>query len=264
MSILRVVCVALAALLAVPAAAGSLVALFDAVPPPPLDAATAIGWVTAATISDPQLQAVRERLVAERAALAVLDVGAAAAADSSPPPAGVAPALQRIIDGYDGYRAAHAGDQAAAVVVGKRKRWVQKAKGRQQLEISRALQPCADPCTDAGIVAHNRMQLQRRAQTLATELKMWNAMFVDWRTKRRSLIVDAEQRLAAAADADLRASADARAAAARYRGAMLDEIELLLSITELAVIRAAAIERGLDGSEPDSISGATRKTATAR
>jgi hypothetical protein len=42
---------------------------------------------------------------------------------------------------------------------------------------------------------------------------------------------------------------------------MLDEIELLLSITKLCVLRAEAIVKGLDGSEPDAISGATKKAA---
>ena len=43
------------------------------------------------------------------------------------------------------------------------------------------------------------------------------------------------------------------------QAAMLNEVELLLSITELCVLRAEAIDRGLDGSEPDGNSGATKK-----
>jgi hypothetical protein len=48
---------------------------------------------------------------------------------------------------------------------------------------------------------------------------------------------------------------------ASYQSAILDEIELLLSIPKICVLRAAAIIKGLDGSEPDGISGASKKAA---
>lgn len=245
------------------AQAASLTELFERTPAPPTDVAVALAASRDGVLVAPELVAFREALAAERAAAAMLDAGASQTPTAAPALDGSAPLqLQRIVQGYDDYVAANSGDKAPKAVIAKRVRWVQKAMGQQQLRITQGLKPCATPCADAVVAEHNQAQLQRRAKTLATELEMWTAMFQDWRAKRGSVIADAQERIAAVGDAAT-LSPQARSAVARYRMAMLDEIELLFSITELAVTRAPVIDRGIDGSEPDSISGATRKTAKA-
>lgn len=245
------------------AQAASLTELFERTPAPPTDVAVALAASRDGILVAPELLAFREALAAERAAAVTLDGGA------SPAPAAPlaidgssSPQLQRIMQGYNAYLAANAGDKAPKVVIGKRVRWVQKAMGQQQLRITQGLKPCATPCTDAAVAGHNQAQLQRRAKMLATELEMWAALYGDRRSKRGGVIADAQERIAAVGDVAM-LSPEARSAVDRYRSAMLDEIELLFSITELAVTRAPVIDRGIDGSEPDSVSGATRKSADA-
>lgn len=245
------------------AQAASLAELFERTPAPPTDVAVALAASRDGVLVAPELVAFREALAAERAAAAMLDAGASQAPTASLDIDGSAsPQLQRIVQGYNAYIAANSGDKAPKAVIGNRVRWVQKAMGQQQLRITQGLKPCATPCADPAVAEHNQAQLQRRARTLATELEMWTALYADWRSKRGGTIADAQERIAAVGDAAT-LSPQARSALARYRMAMLDEIELLFSITELAVTRAPIIDRGIDGSEPDSISGATRKTAKA-
>lgn len=258
-----ILCAFTLAAFAAGAQAASLTELFERTPAPPADVAVALGASRDGKIVAPELVAFREALAAERAAVAVLDGGASAVAAAPLAVDGSAsPHLQRIVQGYSAYLATNSGDKAPKAVIGKRVRWVQKAMGQQQLRITQGLKPCAMPCTDAAVAEHNQAQLQRRAKTLATELDMWAALFGDWRSKRGGVIADAQERIAAVGDVSS-LSPQARSAVALYRSAMLDEIELLFSITELAVTRAPVIDRGIDGSEPDSISGATRKSADA-
>ena len=258
-----ILCAFTLAAFATAAQAASLSELFERTPAPPTDVAEALAASRDGILVAPELVAFREALAAERAAVAMLDGGASQRPAASLTIDGsVSPQLQRVVQGYNAYLAANSGDKAPKAVIGKRVRWVQKAMGQQQLRITQGLKPCTTPCADAAVAEHNQAQLQRRAKTLATELEMWTALYADWRSKRGAAIADAQERIAAVGDVAA-LSAQGRSAVARYRTAMLDEIELLFSITELAVTRAPIIDRGIDGSEPDSISGATRKTAKA-
>lgn len=254
--------IVLAAFFAVAASTAAVAAapidLFNQVPRPPQDAAAAQGWVSDGRIVQPQLVAARQALEAERAG-DIASQGAVASNAVAPATAGGSAEVQRAARAFSDYQRANAGDHDPQAALAKRKRWLQRALGQQQMEINERIQPCPEPCADAAVVASNQKQLQLRMRTLDTELRTWNALFDDWKKKRSSYLVPGSQHLAAAEA--VAAGADERQLMAQYHAAMLNEVEMLLSITELSALRAAAITRGLDGSEPDSISGATKKVA---
>lgn len=243
-----------------PVAAASLSELFSAVPRPPADTATAVSWVDDDAIVQAEVVALRQTIDSERKAIAELYGGvapqpgqpAAAAPDD-------APELQRAARAYAEYLAANGGERSPQAALAKRKRWLQRALGQQQMEVNRRMRPCPEPCADAEVLAENQRHLQARVRILDTELKTWNALFDDWKKTRGAYVIPGDLSIGAAIGVAASASPRGRAALASYRSAMLDEVEMLLSITELSVLRATAIMTGLDESVPDSISGATKK-----
>lgn len=254
---------ALALALATPAAtSASLAELFSSVPRPPADAAAALNWVDGGRVVQPDFIAVAQALAAERASLAGAG-GEEVALSWQPVSAGDGDAdvVHRAAQAFNDYLAANAGDRHPRHLLAKRKRWLQRALGQQQMEINERIKPCPAPCADAALIASNDRQLQLRARTLDTEIRTWNALFDDWKKTRAAYVLTADARISAIGDQLLATTAQGRAAVVQYRAAMLDEIAMLLSISELSALRAAAITRGLDGSEPDSISGATKRAA---
>ena len=123
------------------------------------------------------------------------------------------------------------------------------------------MRPCPAPCTDSAILAENQQHLEARMRILDTEIRTWNALFDDWKKTRGAYVIPGDLSLGVAAPAAATATPQGRSTLASYRAAMLDEVEMLLSITELSALRAAAITSGLDERTPDSISGATKKTS---
>jgi hypothetical protein len=242
-----------------PAHAASLTEMMAQVPPPPGDAVTAMNAMQGDQIIDPAYVEFAQRIADERASILELNGGSAPATDAAIEPAPAEPAaVQNIAHEFNAYLAAHSGKDDPRAALSKRTRWVKKAMGDRQIGITKKLQPCPAPCQNAAVAASNQKLLLQREKTLSTELDMWNALFGDWQKKHTPVVASAQQRLdanAGAAD-----TAAGRAAIARYRAAMLNEVSLLFSITDSAIRRAVAIEQGLDGTEPDSISGATRKT----
>ncbi|TJY65013.1 hypothetical protein E4T66_01965 [Sinimarinibacterium sp. CAU 1509] len=247
--------------LVMPAHAADLTELMAQVPPPPEDAVSAMNAMQGEQIVDPAYVEFTQKIADERAAIIELNGG------EKPPTiepigidASVPPAVQNIAREFNAYLASNSGKDDPRAALGKRTRWVKKAMGDRQIGITKKLQPCPDPCQNAAVAASNQKLLLQREKILSTELEMWNALFGDWKKKHMPAVVTAQLRLDANADA---AQTEAgRAVIARYRAAMLNEISLLFSITDSAIRRAVAIEHGLDGSEPDSISGATRKAST--
>lgn len=234
--------------------------LYNSVPRPPSDAATALTWVQDGKIVQPDFVEIDTAIAALRAKIAELNGG------ETPPariavPASLADSavVQAAAASYSDYLAMNEDDKAPQAVLGKRKRWIQAAFGRTQMSISEKMTTCATPCTDEAILAANEPLTRARDQELKTEIRGWNAMFDDWKKKRFGVVMTADSRVAATAEGGAATTAQGRSIMASYQAAILDEVELLLSISKLAVLRADAIMAGLDGTEPDGISGATKK-----
>ncbi len=241
-----------------PLHAESLSDLFAQVPAPPADAMTAVHWMDGGNMVAPPYLEFQQKIADERSAILTLNGGEAPNAHEAYAPSPQAsPEVQRLARAYNGYLGSASGKDAPVATLTKRTRWVKKAMTGRQIAVTQKLRPCPDPCQDGAAIEHNRPLLQQRQKDLVTEMEMWSAMFADWKRKRAPVVASAQQSLdanAAAAD-----SPEGRAIVARYRAAMLNEISLLFSITDTAVRRAVAVDHGLDGTEPDSISGATRK-----
>lgn len=234
---------------AVSAHSDSLSELFSAVPRPPADIDTALTWVKDGEIVEPGILAFEATLATQKEAVATLSGGEAGAGGSA--------GLQSVSQSLSRYLANNAGEDSPEAALTKRKRWLQRAYGQEQLEISQAMTPCVSPCTDKAIYEGNIPYLRQRQSVLKLEIRSWNALFDDWKKTRRRGIVAADTVLEPVDPAGV--GEGEQATIARYRALMLKEVELLFSITKLSVLRIEAIMKGLDGSEPDAISGATKK-----
>lgn len=235
--------------------AASLVDLFDQVPAPPADVATALDWLRDGQIVAPQYTQLKQAIEAERAAIATLNGGRfPEAADTAPAaPAGEPPEVQGALRAYADYVASNSGKQAPAPVLGKRARWLHAAMSGRLGAVLGAMKPCPSPCTDAAIVAANEPMLPARQALAEQDLKQWNSLFTDWHSKRRAVVSTAQTFVAATGEGSHATSAEGRAGVAAYRAAMLREIEVALSVTELALRRANAIETA----DVDAVSGST-------
>jgi hypothetical protein len=137
-----------------------------------------------------------------------------------------------------------------ATALGKRTRWLQIAMGGK---LAAVIKPAdGAPPSPAALAEKQRLAEQ--------DLKQWAALSEDWRAGRSNLLTEGQARIAAAQDGALATTSAGRAVIAQYRAAMLKEIELALSITELALKRSYAIDSG----QVDAVSSATRKAAAAK
>lgn len=237
------------------AQAVSYVELYQQVPPPPTDIAAARGAAQDGKIVAPALLEFRQRLQDEKAAIAALNGGSypehSEAAPAVPPTD--APPVQSAAGGFASYLAGNAGDKAPLKAMGKRSRWIQRAKGQQHASLAKRAASCAAPCDESPFAA-------QREKLIGEELLLWDVLFKDWQPTRAALLNNAQPLLAAT---DFGASArtpEGRTGIARYRAAMVEEIEALFSVTELAVLRADAFSRNAADSMPDAISGATKRS----
>ena len=237
------------------ARAASLVELFDQVPAPPADVATALGWLRDGQIVAPQYTQLKQALATERADIATLNGGSFPESTGPAPtsPAGEPPEVQGALRAYADYLAANSGKQAPAPVLGKRARWLHAAMSGRLGAVLGAMKPCSSPCTDAAILATNEPMLPARQALAEQDLEQWNSLFADWHSKRRAIVASAQAFLAATGEGNHATSAEGRAGVAAYRAAMLREIEVALSVTELALKRANAIE----AADVDAVSGST-------
>lgn len=234
--------------------------LYNGAPRPPADIDTALSWVKDGQIVQAEFLEFSSALANERAAIAELNGGEAPNEYVSVPETiEDNPAVQAAVRGYADYLANKQGEKAPQATLDKRKLWLQRAYGQQQMKISKKMTPCPGPCADASLQAANQPLIRQRNRILMLELRSWNALFDDWKKIRQRVVTAADTLIKASDNGALASSKDGRALIASYRASMVDEVALLLSITKLCVLRAQAIAKGLDGSEPDAISGATKK-----
>ena len=238
-----------------PAQASSLVELFDQVPAPPADVGTALSWLRDGQIVAPEYARLKQAIEAERDAIAALNGGSFPAPTDHAPaaPATEPPEVQGALRAYGDYLASNSGKQAPAPVLGKRARWLHAAMSGRLGAVLGAMKPCAVPCADAQLLAANQPMLPARQELAEQDLKQWNSLFQDWRAKRRGVVSSAQDFMTATGDGSHATSNEGRAGLASYRAAMLREIEVSLSVTELALRRANAIETA----DVDAVSGST-------
>lgn len=252
---------AVVGLSALDARAASLSELFDRVPSPPADVGTALSWVDNGRIVAPEYTALKRALDAERADIAALSE-ATPPTTTAPvvPESGEVPEVRGAILAYNEYLATHSGAQAPAAVLGKRTRWLQAAMGGRLGGLIKQMQPCPAPCNDAAIIAANQPFQAQKDRLAHQDLAQWGTLFADWKRGRSGLVSDAQVRIAATGDGAKAGGPSARSALARYRAAIIEEVEAALSITALAVNRAWAIEHG----QPDAVSSSTRTARAAK
>ncbi|MGH8517291.1 MAG: hypothetical protein ACREUE_07500 [Panacagrimonas sp.] len=238
-----------------PAHAASLIELFERVPAPPADVGTALGWLQNGQIVNPEYTQLKQALEAERSAIATLNGGTLPASSDSAPklPATETPEVQGAVRAYADYLASNSGKQAPAPVLGKRARWLHAAMSGRLGTVLGAMKPCPSPCTDTTALAANQPMLPAREELAEQDLRQWNTLFLDWQAKRRGVIASAQAFITATGEGARATSAEGRAGLAAYRAAMLREVEVALSVTELALRRANAIETV----DVDAVSGST-------
>lgn len=257
----RVIFAAAVGLSAIEGKAASLSDLHARVPRPPADVATALGWIDKGEIVAPEYTRFKLALEAERTAITALNGGTPPQlVTGSSVDAAESPEVQGAANAYDTYLASHVGDQEPAKVLGKRTRWLQAAMGGRLGAVLPKLAPCPAPCKDAAIIAQNRPVLAEKQRLAQQDMKQWTTLFADWHSKRTAIVDKAQALIAATGEGTKASSAAGRSAIARYRAAMLKEIEVSLSVTELAVNRAYAIETG----EYDALSSPTRSATAAK
>lgn len=207
-------------------AATSITALFNAIPPPPADVAAATAWVRDGRVAAPEIVTLEANLQAAHASsLDAAKNAAASTAGSEADPTAIAGA----VSGYQTYIAANSGPNTPAAALGGRVQWLAKRF--------------------SGLRKRVQENPERIAEIREQELAAYRALFRDWQSQRIGLLTKAQAELAAAGDPAAIRSAEQRAAVERYRGAMLNEVEVLLGLTRFSVERAA----GLPGAEPATV-----------
>ena len=225
--------------------AASLSQLYGRVPAPPADVGTALSWWHEGKIVAPEYQSFKQELEAERAATAALAGGAfpqitpAVTPDNTEPPE-----VRQAAVAYNAYLAEFSDKKEPAAALGKRTRWLQAAMGGNLQKVLAQPQGADD----------------KKARLAQQDISQWNTLFADWTRSRAAIVDKAELQIAATGEGAKALSPDGRMAIAKFRAAMLKEIEVALSVTELAVKRAWAIETG----QPDAVSSPTRNVKAAK
>ena len=131
------------------------------------------------------------------------------------------------------------------VTLGQRTQAITAKFDAQQQNAVKKLKYCDVGCNDdAGVDANNRAVWAEKRTIADTELKAWAALFAQWQAERAQVVTKVERELAATGNGALSKSGTNKGVLNLYRGAMLSETELLLSITRDAAERAAAVDRG--------------------
>lgn len=229
--------------------------LYQQVPAPSTDIAVTRAAVQEGRITAEPLLRFKQVLEQEKAAIAALNGGTyPERSDTAPPtPAADTPQTLSAVGAFASYLSGNAGDKAPTRAMAKRSRWIQRAKGQQHSALAKRASGCADPCQDPQFSA-------QRERLIGEELILWDVLFKDWQSTRGPILVGAQPVLAAAGFGVQAQTQEGRSAIARYRAAMIEEIEALFSVTELAVLRADAFSRNAADSMPDALSGATKKS----
>lgn len=225
----------------------TLAELVDQVPPPPRDVATALRWVENGQIVWPEYTQFKKAIDAERAALASFE-----APSPAPLPSAASPAqVEGVAQAYDEYVSENAGKKEAAAVLGKRARWLHAAMAGPLGKLLGDMAPCPAPCKDPASIPQDPALMAQKRRLGEQDLKQWTTLFEDWKRVRLPLIREAPAVVTGGGEGlNLAAT---QPAIARYRAAMLREVDLMLSVTEMAVRRIDAIERG----DVDAVSAST-------
>lgn len=229
--------------------------LYQSVPAPSTDPAVTRAAVRDGKIASADLLHFRQLLTDEKAAIAALNGGSYPEHSDTAPavPAADTPQTLSAIGGFSSYLSGNAGDKAPTRAMAKRSRWIQRAKGQQHSALAKRAADCAAPCEDPKFT-------MQRERLIGEELLLWDVLFKDWQSTRAPILVGAQSLLAASGFGAQAQTPEGRTAIARYRAAMIEEIEALFSVTELAVLRADAFSRNAADSMPDALSGATKKS----
>ncbi|MDP9139799.1 MAG: hypothetical protein M3O62_03290 [Pseudomonadota bacterium] len=154
-------------------------------------------------------------------------------------------AVLAAIDAYNTYIQTTQMASSLVIELGKRTEAITAKFDAQQQNTAKKLKYCDVGCTDdAGVDANNRAVWAEKRTIADAELKAWAALFSEWQASRTATIAKAERDLAATGYGALSKSGTNRGTLNAYYGAMLSEVELLLSITRDAAERAAAVDRG--------------------
>ncbi|MDP9140757.1 MAG: hypothetical protein M3O62_08215 [Pseudomonadota bacterium] len=235
------------------AQATSYVELYQQMPVPSTDIAATRAAVQDGRITAPELLRFKQVLQDEKAAITALNGGA------YPEPSDTAPEIpstdtlevRSAARAFAGYLATNAGDRSPAKAMTKRSRWVQRAKGQQQRDLAKRAGDCPEPCAEIAA---------QRERLIGEELVAWDTLFKDWQTTRAPMLATAQPMLAATDFGAKAGTPEGKHLIARYRAAMLEEIEVLFSVTEIAVLRTDAFSRNAGDTMPDALSGATKKS----
>lgn len=221
------------------AQAASLSQLYERVPAPPADVSTALSWWQDGKIVAPEYQSFVRALEAERAATAALAGGAmppitaAATLDSAE-----TVEVRQAAVAYNTYLTEFSDKKEPSAALAKRTRWLQAAMGGNLQKV----------------MAQGQDADGKKARLAQQDISQWSTLFADWTRSRSAIVSKAEIQIAATGEGAKAVSPAGRLAVAKFRAAMLKEIEVALSVTELAVKRAWAIETG----QPDAVSSPTR------
>ncbi len=239
------------------AQAGISLDLFRQVPAPPADEATALRWWKDGKLGGPEIQPFLDQLEKERSVILDLNGGHYPVLEPLSPGDDAPAVVQDISAGYQKYLARHGEANSAQAQLGKRSRWLQAAMGGRLSVVLKLLKPCAVPCEDADIVAHNAPHQAEVSRLVRQDLVQWGALFADWKQKREPIVLAEQPRLEEADKALPTLNDASKSLLARYRAAMLSEVEALLSITETAVRRTFSIGSG----EVDAVTGPSRSAS---
>ncbi|HEY1075624.1 MAG TPA: hypothetical protein VGE51_02965 [Fontimonas sp.] len=148
------------------------------------------------------------------------------------------------IDAFNAYTAQNL-QSPLQITLGQRTESIIAKYDAQQKNTAKKLKYCDVGCSDiAGTDANNRAVWAEKRTIADAELKAWAALFSEWQAERAPVVAKVERELAATGNGALSKSGANKGVLNLYRGAMLAETELLLSITRDAAERAAAIARG--------------------
>ncbi len=236
------------------AQAASLSEMMDAVPPPPDNVALALSWTQDGQIVAPEYTAIRKAIKAEMAAIEALNGGPLPDTLSAPSPGpDEAPEVRGAALALQQYLASHSGKAAPSAAVGKRARWLHAAMSGRLGAVLGQMTPCTVPCTDEAALASNQPLQLNRSSLARQDIDQWGALFDDWVETRSPLVGKGQALIAATGEGSAARTAAGRSAIAQFRAALLREVEAALSITELAVRRAFAIQTV----DVDAVSGST-------
>lgn len=218
--ILLCLCLALGAVVCA-RAAESLSDLLAAVPAPPADLATALGWIREDRLVAPEALAFEARLAGFAKTQPLPAVTTATTTDAA--------AVAIAVAAYQSYLSANPRGKAPAQVLGER-----------LSSLAQAYTGLKRRTSNPELVQDIREQ----------ELAAYRALFEDWKARRAPIVARAELDMQRAGAAEAIQDPAQRTAIAQYRQAMLGEVEALFGVTQQAIEAAAGRLQPSDAAVP--------------